>query len=102
MRWTRSRDGAYRTTIQVEHRLTEDDLVDVLCSWAARMSDPWEVMDEAMPKALMLKAIREHLGNRGIEIMPYWTEHRDDADEISAWAQGCIHRLTGRPIKARG
>jgi hypothetical protein len=95
-RWTRSADGVHRTDIRVMHRLSENDLVNVLAA-----SD----CDEAEPlsREQLWAAIRRCLLGQG-ERWYYWREEMDEAEVVArqAWAQEQVHRLTGRPVGGGG
>lgn len=87
-RATRSRDGRFRFTLRVDHRIGREDLVDVLAYAKTRDETP-----ESLTRESLVTLTRETY-RHSAESAAWWRDDADeDADEIEQWAEDVVDDL---------
>lgn len=95
MKFTNSRDGVKRCDIRITVRVDRDDIINALA--ASTSDDMLEDLPERLGAAKVWKRVREAIAEFG-ESTAYWAEHRDDSDEVLAWATANVDRaLKAKP-----
>lgn len=104
MRFTMSKDGVERANVRVQHRLSREDLVDLLCLAVTKSHVPGvdSVYDESdldvLPERLHRDpgeiAIRDVLRQYGADARHWWRDDvgEDVADVIRDWAEEQVGR----------
>lgn len=90
MKFTNSRDGVKRCNIRVTVRVDRDDIINALA--ASTSDDMLEDLPETISAAELWKRVREAIAEFG-ESTAYWSEQRDDADEVREWATANVDRI---------
>jgi hypothetical protein len=90
-RWVRKSDGEPMTVLRVDHYLTRDDIVTLLCAGAAPTGVPFNHQET-------LADVRSTLASawEALDALTMWAETRYSGDEAAArleWARGLAARL---------
>jgi len=92
------KSGEKFALIKIEHHVTRDMAVRILCSEHAQSLDGFPELSE--PKASSL--IREYLQSKGEEPLMWWTDglEGEEVETVRQWAEKTVDRLWPEYLQA--